>query len=991
MTENTADWISSVSYAVFDTAVGNTIAATVPAEVNLDSFLDTRSPADYCFPDGAHDCFTACVPVTLKILPTARKPRCVPASQDHIFGLATYHLKKDAAVHRGATQRSMLILTWRPMFVALSEVAKQAIFPFFDTVNVADKDAHVAFVDHLFQSLREAFEAPEVVAQLDSSPPKATLEESVLQEGEEPATPRTRRRRAMSGVDGKGTIRRVQGTDQLHCTLRTVDVSLPDQPTPSTSPQATAVGEGSAAASFARRMNPHRQILMRLPLEGASLVGQLSFGSSIKKLIKWLGSNIALVHWSLLCRFPVLFVGLVADQVAEAVCACVHLLRPIEVDITRFAPFVTIEHSDYLRKNVSNSVYLAIGTTNAYLRETEFPGVVKCDINNGSVRFADGKEPRIPKRVKATFVDVISAANDDEVKEAYIRARLLRFNLGILQQFEKKKGPYYDFLCRQPNLIDTPLQALSRETEVEEMSDGSFLVLGDESTNSPPEDATEDAEVDVSPEAPSALRSIHNTLETYHEAASKNVEIIKELEIWYKNIISVLRTTLYQSSGEPQQALFDELAGFNVDADRLKDPTIYFCGSEVEEGLNALRNLERSLRLRFAVDYKERCFLLVDSFCKNNPRVLRRKGNRLFSDFFNFPDCALYGFPSQVLFFKTSCTLVTYHRRLRIKTSGTIYVSRNYLCFEAGSLAIKKRHQIFPFDVMTAVSQEKTGKLFSATIKVMMDFGDGETCMAVLSNLGTSKGFFEILQLLFHRQKRLQKLMSNIPTLIQPPRSTIGGGMLCPLTIPAGLYCNPAAEYIEEVWENQRQYPIIGWSSRMLLSDPPSFSDFSGRRERIKDKVQLPPGFQWVSEWTIKANVAVRDLVEDDTAEADTASNETPMSPRGEADAGFVYAANWMTSDFKTRPGFGNVIRRRLWIRKRKLLPPPDGFLTDTPPPEGTRTPPQEQLSAMVSMGSKRRPADEDDLSTDSSDMILDDEAAGVLNPLEEENNDESQ
>jgi hypothetical protein len=1079
--------IHSVAYALFDISIGNTIAFSIPYP-DLSTELETKSVADYCFPDGAHECYVSMVAFKIDLRSgAARPPNGIPSNQNYLFGAATYHLKKDPKAKRGAVQRSMLVLSWRPLYAAIVEIGRKIIVPFFHRVHVSESETHMRFAADLYNTLVHAFSSPPLAlapkAAVFVPSPERLAAESQQNSADEarglssPDRPKEKRvrderfdyeRPPDPGFDMERGIAKIDPAEHVHCEVYEVKVSIPlpsstmvaagsvaelapsasvvappeaseanddrskadDVPHPeSTESNPTASNAVDPASSVeepqetepvtASPTTEMRTATLRAPLSSASIVDQFGFGASLRKLVKWFGSNIALIHWALLSRIPVMFVGDTADDVGEAVRACVHLLRPIEVDISRFSPFATIEHTEALRTNAASAVYIALGTTNAYLRETTFPGVIKCNVDNGSLRTSSGDPPKVPKKIVSLFTDMIRACADDTVKEVYVRCRMLRFNLGVLHQWVRNDGLYYQLLYRAPNLIDTPMGTLASENTIREESD-SFLLV-EEEKQSPGQAALSPSmasETDLLPNASTYLAStvtldqtaallkrVHVAIEQFQEAAKKNVEIIEDTESWFHHVLDVLKEALYNASGPSQQALFDEVESFKIDEDRATDPSIHFCGSCCVEGLGTQQSLDRIQRLRFAVDFKERCFLLVDTFARNNPKALRRKGNRSFSDFFNFPDCVPYAFPQQVLFVKSSGTLVTYFCRLKMQTSGTFYISRNFLCFEAGSLAVRKRHQIFPFDVMTNVAQEANGTLkANPVIRLSMDFGSGAVCMAVLSDLGTPKGFFEILQLLFHRQKRLQKLLGNSATLLRCERRQLGFGMLCPLTIPAGMHCNLTADYFDEVWENQRLYPIIGWSSRMLLSDPPAWSDYTGGREKKKDSVLLPTGFVWMSEWEIQSSASVRELIEEDgmgfmenlTASFAAAtgignSSAAPpsampltasvssSSPSGSTvkpeDYGWVYGSSWTPNEFQLKPGFGCVHRRRVWIRHRRLDP---ALAAEN----------RAAAQAASAADGVHPTIEQDDLSTDSSDMMLDANEPAFDAPTVEENND---
>lgn len=56
---------------------------------------------------------------------------------------------------------------------------------------------------------------------------------------------------------------------------------------------------------------------------------------------------------------------------------------------------------------------------------------------------------------------------------------------------------------------------------------------------------------------------------------------------------------------------------------------------------------------------------------------------------------------------------------------------------------------------------------------------------------------------------------------------------------------------VAEVYENQRHYPMVGWSSTLLPTDPPSFSNEEGTAERNKNAFKVPPGWTWGTDWAV--------------------------------------------------------------------------------------------------------------------------------------------
>eukprot|EP00052_Salpingoeca_macrocollata_P020806 m.175674 g.175674 ORF g.175674 m.175674 type:complete len:2346 (-) comp21363_c0_seq2:105-7142(-) len=98
----------------------------------------------------------------------------------------------------------------------------------------------------------------------------------------------------------------------------------------------------------------------------------------------------------------------------------------------------------------------------------------------------------------------------------------------------------------------------------------------------------------------------------------------------------------------------------------------------------------------------------------------------------------------------------------------------------------------------------------------------------------------------------------------------------------------------EEVFENQRYYPIRGWSAKLLPTDRPSFSSLDGSEQRTKEEVdeELPEGWRWESdEWQV------------DEARAVDAN-------------GWEYSFEF-NGDYYPAKKRTHFVRRRRWIRTR--------------------------------------------------------------------------
>eukprot|EP00756_Hemistasia_phaeocysticola_P007719 Hpha_TRINITY_DN14376_c0_g1::TRINITY_DN14376_c0_g1_i3::g.86714::m.86714 len=101
--------------------------------------------------------------------------------------------------------------------------------------------------------------------------------------------------------------------------------------------------------------------------------------------------------------------------------------------------------------------------------------------------------------------------------------------------------------------------------------------------------------------------------------------------------------------------------------------------------------------------------------------------------------------------------------------------------------------------------------------------------------------------------------------------------------------------YVVECFENQRYYPLIGWSDSRLPCDRYAWSDRSGCMKRIRHAFDLPRGWRWCGEWEVDLNAWQSD------------------------GTGFQYATAW-TFEFYPRQAATHFVRRRRWIRHREYI-----------------------------------------------------------------------
>ena len=104
------------------------------------------------------------------------------------------------------------------------------------------------------------------------------------------------------------------------------------------------------------------------------------------------------------------------------------------------------------------------------------------------------------------------------------------------------------------------------------------------------------------------------------------------------------------------------------------------------------------------------------------------------------------------------------------------------------------------------------------------------------------------------------------------------------------------------VYENQRFYPLLGWSARLLPTDRPPWSNGAGTKARGKGDYPPSDKWRWLDDW---------EVVRDDTTDVDGWSYAIDFNARGGAYRGLH------------RPAFLHSVRRRRWERHRGVVTQP--------------------------------------------------------------------
>ncbi|KAK9870500.1 hypothetical protein WA026_008057 [Henosepilachna vigintioctopunctata] len=100
----------------------------------------------------------------------------------------------------------------------------------------------------------------------------------------------------------------------------------------------------------------------------------------------------------------------------------------------------------------------------------------------------------------------------------------------------------------------------------------------------------------------------------------------------------------------------------------------------------------------------------------------------------------------------------------------------------------------------------------------------------------------------------------------------------------------------EESYENERWYPIEGFSSKLLPTDRHQYSDASGSTNRSMDTIRLPSmAWQWEGDWKLELSLEGQPLDHN----------------------GWTYAMDF-PSQFHPKKQWTSCVRRRLWVRSRR-------------------------------------------------------------------------
>eukprot|EP00662_Eupelagonemidae_sp_cell21_P010015 gene10015-34028_t len=292
-----------------------------------------------------------------------------------------------------------------------------------------------------------------------------------------------------------------------------------------------------------------------------------------------------------------------------------------------------------------------------------------------------------------------------------------------------------------------------------------------------------------------------------HEAT--NAKLSAHLD-WAATMMELVAPIINHSEAEQRQ-VHAAVASFPLaDAAAVDDVTAAACRSRTERAAVAQLAYEEAKTRRLLREVRGHVYRLIDCVNWRNARALRTDENRLFTDTFNTAEYQLYDLPSQVLLHSASCSLA-----LRVchglddssepmKTTGKLWVSKNYFAFKAGWLSRKtggkkakdKGHmvEVVPFDLVHSVLRDNA--VIQNSIRVALPGG----VMLYIGELSDTYRTATLLQTLVEKQRAVQRALSpHDAVLAVPPPTTADRddafAVTHIITVPCGLYLHDRREH----------------------------------------------------------------------------------------------------------------------------------------------------------------------------------------------------
>jgi hypothetical protein len=224
------------------------------------------------------------------------------------------------------------------------------------------------------------------------------------------------------------------------------------------------------------------------------------------------------------------------------------------------------------------------------------------------------------------------------------------------------------------------------------------------------------------------LGELASAVDNYRGMCHKNESLLLQVDEWYHRLLGHLKGSSAADAADDLQLLGDELMSFSAAEDAAyggaSDESLECCASQPVRACEYQQRIDRTARLRITLDYKERAYFFIDAITRTNPRALTRKINFYVGDVFGAEIVGIdaYNLRQQVVLYHSSCSLVMYVDQIKVKTSGTVYLTRNFLLFESGRLSLRRRLEIIPYDLVRGVTRYEGGVVFgNGSVKLMVD------------------------------------------------------------------------------------------------------------------------------------------------------------------------------------------------------------------------------------------------------------------------------
>eukprot|EP00754_Rhynchopus_humris_P051670 Rhum_TRINITY_DN9675_c0_g1::Rhum_TRINITY_DN9675_c0_g1_i1::g.34673::m.34673 len=916
--------IHSVSMADFDITIGNTLSQTWPKGVDLKKEIVQQNMNDMCFPDGAHDAHrdTVCAVVDRR-------------EGGHLYAVGCYRGIKSGSVKRGAIQRGVLIVTTAPLFGSLAEYVHNLLRWWLCSGTEQTNPIN----PHMLGAQAGAQGGDSPLASPSDEDRDATTWVDVTAHlsthGLLESTPRFPSPDEDSSFLSALYTSLQEGFEQTRDNDRNMTVPVSFKMTvkvPAAAPAAGAAAAAPAPATVERVIRYSTELYAPCASPLSTIGDQLSFGCCVSKLVRIFKSDVAKIYTALLDRRTLCFVDQGnAAEVCMCVLACCHLVRPMQLDPSIIIPYFTVTDA----RKVESQGFCVAGSTNPFFEDptrNKWAAAI-CNISTGTVVLtanqatsqSDAGSPFSPPVPSSPVSPFASATCVTSLTHSHVRRQAERLTShivqGVLMEEQTEAWVRNFFEWSNAKILKGLLQ------------DGKTLPLME---------GCPELTADRLDKAVADTEAITVTVTKCHEVNKRKTKIHSD---WFRTIIDVLKPASQRSEAEAKD-MYSQIAAVCLDdaLSGFRDVTVNSCGSRTERAAVAQLTYEESKTRMLVTELRERIHLLIDSInSPRNTRAFQFEENQLFCDTFNTPDYQFYNFPSQVLLLSTSCVVenrtITQHAPTTnanahsaadvggggadnqsfyqsetptasvTKCSGKIYVSKNYLCFVAGWRSrvgkstkgdrVVSPIEVVPFDMVERVDAETQIVSDGIRLTLTPPSGDVNTSVTLLiTNIsGDTYKVLTLLETLCEKQRRMQMMIGALDPVLNVP-DLCDGYVVSPIGverrvhIPCGMYLYERL-VTEEVYELMRFYPVAGWRSKLLPTDPPQFCDRSGKYDRrmqegSRHTVTLPEGWVWLNEWSHAG------------WEYNTDMKSKPYS--------------WSSTHSKL-----DIVRRRRWTRVRRL------------------------------------------------------------------------